>query len=383
MMRAVRKLFRYLQGMRLAMVLTFLFLLSLNLITTNMVVAANPCLNSWNVTVQGINSSYKPGETISGTATYSIRNDVNCPACVQQILVGIIDENRQAYDVTCIYDSTPNSCPSETTGSAILSLKSPPNPGTYQILASNYLQNSGAVAKALFPRNPSSDRVIATIQVSGSTVASSPNNTVTTPSVTPPVTPPTNWNNPITAITSWWQQNQKTIFSVIALILLVYVGLKYLINKKLNGLDILLLSVAVLAIVVIYVIPWILIYWTAILISLAILIVVAVIAWQKGWINLGLSNKGDIWKEYPITQVPPNEDKAGYIYVMHSPAHPKDWFKIGKTRREPDHRSNELSGETGSPVPLLLVNDWKVSDRHKAESMIHHALEKYRVNPKR
>ncbi len=296
MMGVVRKLSRYLQGKRLALVLAFLLLLSLNLITTNIVVADNPCPNSWNITLQGLKSTYTRGETINVSASYSIRNHSLSPGTIQQILVGIIDENRQVYDVTCLYNGSANVCPQETTGNANFTLTCPSSPGTYQILASNYQLYSCEDAKRIFPKNPASDKVMATIQVSGPMVAASPNNTVTTPSVTPsvtlPIITPTNWNNPITAITSWWQQNQKTIFSVIALILLVYVGLKYLINKKLNGLDILLLAVAVLAILIIYVIPFILLYWVAILISVAVLIVVAVIALQKGWIQIGSGTQG-------------------------------------------------------------------------------------------
>jgi hypothetical protein len=72
----------------------------------------------------------------------------------------------------------------------------------------------------------------------------------------------------------------------------------------------------------------------------------------------------------------------GYIYVMHNPAHEKDIFKVGLTRRTSDLRSEELSG-TGAPDKFLVAHEWRVRDCVAAERAIHQALDAYRINPKR
>ena len=72
----------------------------------------------------------------------------------------------------------------------------------------------------------------------------------------------------------------------------------------------------------------------------------------------------------------------GFIYVMHNPAHDKDLFKVGLTRRNSDMRSDELSG-TGAPDKFLVAHEWKVADCARAEKIVHGALESYRINPRR
>lgn len=77
-----------------------------------------------------------------------------------------------------------------------------------------------------------------------------------------------------------------------------------------------------------------------------------------------------------------SEGDDGYIYVMHNPAHNKDVFKVGLTKRNTDLRSDELS-DTGSPDKFLVAHEWKVTDCARAEKIVHDALERYRINPKR
>jgi hypothetical protein len=72
----------------------------------------------------------------------------------------------------------------------------------------------------------------------------------------------------------------------------------------------------------------------------------------------------------------------GFIYVMHNPAHEKDVFKVGLTKRDSDIRSEELS-DTGSPDKFLVAHEWRVFDCIQAERIIHEALKPYRINPKR
>jgi hypothetical protein len=376
MMRVVRTLFNNSPSKRLALVLAFLCLLSLNLITANIVVADNPCPNSWNITLQGLKSTYNRGETINVSATYSIRNHSLSPGTIQQILVGIVDENRHVYDVTCIYNGSANVCPQETNGTANFALKCPSNPGVYQILASNYQLYSCEDAKQSFPKNPASDRVITTIQVSGSLITSNPNTTANAPSVTPPSSP----INQTFIIPSWLRNNQNTVVLVIILVGLAFIGLRRLLNKKLNGWDkfglILLLAAALIYILLVFIIPWVTQNWIAVLISLAMLIVVVVIALKRGWITLGQGSPASTWH----TEL--KKDIVGYVYVMHCPAHPIDWFKIGWTQRPVDERSSELTRETGVPAPFLLVNQWEVTDA-KIERLVHQALNEYRINPKK
>lgn len=77
-----------------------------------------------------------------------------------------------------------------------------------------------------------------------------------------------------------------------------------------------------------------------------------------------------------------SDNNAGYIYVMHNPAHEIDLFKVGLTKRNSELRARELS-KTGSPDKFLIAHEWKVTDCSKAEKAIHEALDIYRINPKR
>ena len=69
----------------------------------------------------------------------------------------------------------------------------------------------------------------------------------------------------------------------------------------------------------------------------------------------------------------------GYLYVMRSPAHDIDIYKVGYTDRDPDERARQLSSVTGSPVHFLVVQAWPVLDGRAAETAAHKALAKYRL----
>lgn len=73
----------------------------------------------------------------------------------------------------------------------------------------------------------------------------------------------------------------------------------------------------------------------------------------------------------------------GYIYVMRSAQHEKDVFKIGLTTRDPATRARELTANTSSVDQFGVMQQWEVSDCHKAEAEIHMQLEPFRVNKKR
>jgi len=90
------------------------------------------------------------------------------------------------------------------------------------------------------------------------------------------------------------------------------------------------------------------------------------------------------YDEYPSSVLKePTTRESGFVYIMRSAAHARDIFKIGITRRSSDIRSEELSSTTGSPDKFLVAQEWKVSDCAKAEAIIHQAIEKYRINPRR
>ena len=73
----------------------------------------------------------------------------------------------------------------------------------------------------------------------------------------------------------------------------------------------------------------------------------------------------------------------GYVYVMRSGAHRLDVYKIGKTRRSPEVRANELTGATGVPTPFEVLASWEVGDVDVVEREAHRRLRPYRVSRRR
>jgi T5orf172 domain len=76
-------------------------------------------------------------------------------------------------------------------------------------------------------------------------------------------------------------------------------------------------------------------------------------------------------------------DDPGSIYVMRSAAHPEDVFKIGLTRREVEHRADELGASTGAADKFLIVQRWSVGNCTAAEALIHEELDSYRLTSHR
>lgn len=68
-----------------------------------------------------------------------------------------------------------------------------------------------------------------------------------------------------------------------------------------------------------------------------------------------------------------------YLYVLRSPAHGRDIYKVGYTERDPETRAQELSSASGNPVPFLVVQAWAVGDGHAAEVAAHEALANFRL----
>jgi len=73
---------------------------------------------------------------------------------------------------------------------------------------------------------------------------------------------------------------------------------------------------------------------------------------------------------------------SGFIYCLTNTTIP-GLVKIGKTTRDPETRAAEISGSTGVATPFKIEWSRKVRDMDKAESDIHAALAKNRLNKRR
>ncbi|OQP43625.1 hypothetical protein A4H97_33800 [Niastella yeongjuensis] len=82
------------------------------------------------------------------------------------------------------------------------------------------------------------------------------------------------------------------------------------------------------------------------------------------------------------TKIQSSFTKKGYIYILHNPSHPSNVFKIGLTTKTVEERASQLSG-TPSVDKFLIAHSWLVNDCVLAEKLIHHALNKYRMNERR
>ena len=76
-----------------------------------------------------------------------------------------------------------------------------------------------------------------------------------------------------------------------------------------------------------------------------------------------------------------NRRNSRIVYVLTNPAMP-GIVKIGQTK-DLERRISELSKLTGVPLPFDCVRAVKVNNRHQAESALHTAFSKNRVNPRK
>lgn len=79
----------------------------------------------------------------------------------------------------------------------------------------------------------------------------------------------------------------------------------------------------------------------------------------------------------------PDGPAPGFIYVMRSPLHVQNVFKVGRTRKTTKERADDLSRSTGVPGKIYVMHEWAVSDCISAEKDIHEQLLEYRVDPRR
>jgi len=123
-------------------------------------------LGNWDVySLSGVKASYESGETISATVNYKLNNPSHCPACIQQIVVGLVDQQgNRVVVVPCIYSGIPKVEPNWTTGRESFSLTAPSTPGTYKLLAVNAYEYRCSAAQAKFPTQ-TRKKELATIRV--------------------------------------------------------------------------------------------------------------------------------------------------------------------------------------------------------------------------
>ena len=150
--------------------------------------SAQTCGGNWDISgTSGIKTNYQLGETISGNISFKINNPADCPRCIQQILVGLVDAQDYQVELKCIFDGIPQVCPQWTTGNGDFSWKNPNYPGTYRIIAANDHQPSCFDAwSGRYPKIIKPYKTIATITVS----ASKTDEKAVAPT-TPPLPPPT------------------------------------------------------------------------------------------------------------------------------------------------------------------------------------------------
>lgn len=73
----------------------------------------------------------------------------------------------------------------------------------------------------------------------------------------------------------------------------------------------------------------------------------------------------------------------GFVYIMRSPSHERDIYKIGLTRTSADRRAAELSQPTGTPLPFGVLAQWEVGNCLGVEAEVHRRLARFRLNRRR
>jgi hypothetical protein len=85
---------------------------------------------------------------------------------------------------------------------------------------------------------------------------------------------------------------------------------------------------------------------------------------------------------FPV-EIEPENENAGWLYVMRCPLMDDDVYKVGWSSRPPKIRAEELSKATGVPLAYIVVESWKVEGARQIEAAAHQALAEFRINPRR
>lgn len=102
---------------------------------------------------------------------------------------------------------------------------------------------------------------------------------------------------------------------------------------------------------------------------------------ERAWFAGPLS-KGNPAEVSPISTGIRNEQE-GEIYIMRSPSHQKDIFKVGFTTKSSDERAGQLAASSGQPDMFLVVDRWHVRNPREVERKAHDLLASYRLNQRR
>lgn len=71
-------------------------------------------------------------------------------------------------------------------------------------------------------------------------------------------------------------------------------------------------------------------------------------------------------------------ENSGFIYILTNPSLKNTFLKIGKTKRTPQERAEELSRATGVAMPFKVEHSRKFMDCNVAETLVHDSLKEYR-----
>jgi T5orf172 domain len=83
------------------------------------------------------------------------------------------------------------------------------------------------------------------------------------------------------------------------------------------------------------------------------------------------------------TNQTPQGPAPGTIYIIRSPSHEIDLYKVGLSKREVAKRAQEIGHATGVPLPFGVLATWEVGDCRTIEIKVHRALAHYRVSKRR
>mgnify|MGYP000919566444 FL=1 len=85
---------------------------------------SNLKLNNQNTDVMTV----QPNTTVSVAFNYTITNQTTCPGCISQVVIGL-----GGVPSACLYDGSPNVCPTGTSGNYSTNFTAPSSPGIYKV----------------------------------------------------------------------------------------------------------------------------------------------------------------------------------------------------------------------------------------------------------
>jgi hypothetical protein len=187
-------------------------LLSLCFITVRNIHAAE-CIEGWDATLLSqLKTSYQPRETINATIEYKVNVPPSCPHCIQQIMIGFVDQNGRISGYACIYDGPAVMCPNWTSGTKELVMAAPETPGTYKIIVANDYGNSCQQSQPYFPYKSKKYKELATIAVAAVPQPPAP---LGQPEIEPPPLHINLFDNEVPKIQDSIAQIKQTIDSII------------------------------------------------------------------------------------------------------------------------------------------------------------------------